>query len=561
MKKKMFLILLSLMVIGMMVMLSACGDDGTARKSGDPAKAICTNGVMLGKADGDIVSFKGVPFAKQPVGELRWKAPQAPDASDEEIECYEFGHTALQYPWPSEPASLTEKGEDCLTLNIWEKNEISDQAKPVMVFFHGGAYAWGGTTDPTYDGTNFIKAHPDVILVTCNYRLGLMSWADFSKIEGGEEYTDVNLGLRDNIAALQWIQDNIAQFGGDPENVTIFGESAGGFATTGLAISPKAQGLFKRIIAESGVVDLKDREAAQEFAEVIMDASGAENMDDLMKISSEEWLKLDEENWIADECCGAVADGDILPEWDQIDDAIKTAADNGITLLIGTNQDEMNYFQEDQEGETAAERFDIWYNNDLTPYWEGMYKDGTDESRAAMDAFYKFEEELVPEEYAKDPAVKDALVKSAFKTESWRYQSIDFADRWAKAGGDVYMYLWNVPSTVDEMYKSAVHAVELAYVFNNTEDEATTAYCGDVDIPSAEKTQEAWINYAASGNPSIEGTEWTKYDAESRNTMVIEKDGWKMESDPSQKARELMQKIYPDRPVSYDGLYEYNIWE
>ena len=108
---------------------------------------------------------------------------------------------------------------DCLTLNIWENKKIVDskEPKPVMVFFHGGAYGWGGTTDPMYNGHNFAKAHDDVILVTCNYRLGLMAFPDFSKIEGGGEYTDINLALRDHIAALQWIQKNIAGFGGDPD--------------------------------------------------------------------------------------------------------------------------------------------------------------------------------------------------------------------------------------------------------------------------------------------------------------------------------------------------------
>ena len=142
---------------------------------------------MLGRSEGGVTSFKGVPYAKPPVGELRWKAPQAPDSSDKEIECYKFGYTALQPEWPTEPASYYPKNEDCLTLNVWESEGTADSgnSKPVMVFFHGGAYGWGGTTDPMYDGQNFAKAHDDVILITCNYRLGLMSFADFSKIEGG----------------------------------------------------------------------------------------------------------------------------------------------------------------------------------------------------------------------------------------------------------------------------------------------------------------------------------------------------------------------------------------
>ena len=240
-------------------------EDGA--KGNEAVRVVCENGIMLGKSSDGVISFKGVPFAKPPVNELRWKAPQALAPSDQEIKCYDFGYTALQYEWPSELASYSPKSEDCLTLNIWEKEGIigSEEQKPVMVFFHGGAYGWGGTTDPVYNGQNFAKAHDDVIIVTCNYRLGLMSFADFSKVEGGEEYTDINLGIRDHIAALQWIQKNISGFGGDPDNVTIFGESAGAWSTTALTISPKARGLFKRAIAQSGQVAPKSREDAQKF--------------------------------------------------------------------------------------------------------------------------------------------------------------------------------------------------------------------------------------------------------------------------------------------------------
>ncbi len=420
---------------------------------------------LLGRSADGVTSFKGIPYAKPPVGELRWKAPQAPDPSDEEIECYNFGYTALQPEWHTEPASYYPKSEDCLTLNIWESDGTagSGERKPVMVYFHGGAYGWGGTTDPIYDGQNFAKAHGDVILVTCNYRLGLMSFADFSQVEGGEEYQDINLGIRDHIAALQWIQKNIAAFGGDPGNVTIFGESAGAWSTTALTISPKARGLFKRAIAQSGEVAPKSRKAAQAYADFIMEASGAKNMDELLAISGDEWMKLDAEKHIADECCYVVVDGDIIPE-------------------------------------------------DL------------------------------------DKAFEDTA-KSGFVTETWRYEILDFADRFADAGGDVRVYLWMVPSTKDIMFKSAVHAVELAYVFNNLEN---VEYSGEVDPAVASKAQESWVNFAKTGDPSISEAEWKAYDTDTRDTMVIAKDGWACVSGPSKTARELLDKAYGDEP--------YHVW-
>ena len=549
MKKRTLIALFCALTLVVMTLFAGCG--GESEDSGavaEPVKVTCDNGVMLGQTEDGVTSFKGVPYAKQPVGDLRWKAPEAPDPSDEEIECYEFGHTALQYEWPTEPASSSEKGEDCLTLNIWmpEGAAEAEEPLPVMVFFHGGAYAWGGTTDPMYDGQNFVKAHQDVILITANYRLGLMSWADFSKVPGGEEYTDVNLGIRDHIAALQWVQKNIGGFGGDADNVTIFGESAGAFSTTALTISPAAKGLFKRAIAESGIINVRDREDAQEFADYIVEAAGAKNMDDLLAISAEEWVELDATEWIGDESCGVVEDGEIIPMQEDVDAAIADAAESGIVLMLGTNNDEWNYFQEDMEGETEEEKFGAWVES-MDEVYNGVYEECDAAGQAALEDFIQYEESIVPEEYAGDEAVKAALAKSAFMTETWRYQHIDFADKYAKAGGDVYMYLWKVPSTRDNMYKSAVHAIELAYVFNNLEDDI---YAGEVDEATAAKAQEAWINFAKNGDPSIEGVEWLKYDATDRNTMVIDKDAWECVPDPSKEAREYMTKIYGDEPLS-----------
>ena len=138
---------------------------------------------------------------------------------------------------------------------------------------------------------------------------------------------------------------------------------------------------------------------------------------------------------------------------------------------------------------------------------------------------------------------------SGFVSETWRYEILNFADRFADAGGTIYDYLWEVPSTLDQMYKSAVHAVELAYVFNNLDD---TIYTGEVDKATAEKTQEAWTNFAKTGDPSIEGAEWQTYDTKDRMTMVIDLDKWECVSDPSKKARELLEKAYGDEP--------YHIW-
>jgi len=523
--------------------LSSEGTGGRTQVK-DPVKVVCENGIMLGQSEEGVISFKGVPFAKPPTGKLRWKAPQAPDPSGDEIRCYDFGYTALQSEWPSEPASYFPKNEDCLTLNIWENKRVmdSEEPKPVMVFFHGGAYGWGGTTDPMYNGQNFAKAHDDVILVTCNYRLGLMAFPDFSKIEGGGDYTDINLALRDQIAALQWIKKNIAGFGGNPDNVTIFGESAGSWSVTALAISPKARGLFRRVIAQSGEMVARDRKEAQKYADFIMKASGAKNMKELLAISGDEWMKLDSEKGIADACCYIVIDEDIIPK--DLDKAFEEAAKSGVQMIMGSNSDEWNYFKEDFEGDTEEEKLDAWVK-DMDAKYNEAFGDTDKEGKAALEELIKYEESIVPEEYAGNRKVKEALVKSGLVSEMWRYEILDFADRFADAGGDIRVYLWKVPSTRENMYKSAVHAVELAYVFNNLKDDI---YAGEVDSGTAAKVQEAWVNFAGTGDPSVKGVLWKKYNTGTRDTMVIEKDKWECVSDPSKKTRELLKKAYGDKP-------------
>jgi len=523
--------------------LSSEGTGGRTQVK-DPVKVVCENGIMLGQSEEGVISFKGVPFAKPPTGKLRWKAPQAPDPSGDEIRCYDFGYTALQSEWPSEPASYFPKNEDCLTLNIWENKRVmdSEETKPVMVFFHGGAYGWGGTTDPMYNGQNFAKAHDDVILVTCNYRLGLMAFPDFSKIEGGGDYTDINLALRDQIAALQWIKKNIAGFGGNPDNVTIFGESAGSWSVTALAISPKARGLFRRVIAQSGEMVARDRKEAQKYADFVMKASGAKNMKELLAISGDEWMKLDSEKGIADACCFIVIDEDIIPK--DLDKAFEEAAKSGVQMIMGSNSDEWNYFKEDFEGDTEEEKLDAWIK-DMDAKYNEAFGDTDKEGKAALEELIKYEESIVPEEYAGNRKVKEALAKSGLVSEMWRYEILDFADRFADAGGDIRVYLWKVPSTRENMYKSAVHAVELAYVFNNLKDDI---YAGEVDPGTAAKVQEAWVSFAGTGDPSVKGVLWKKYNTGTRDTMVIEKDKWECVSDPSKKTRELLKKAYGDKP-------------
>lgn len=184
-------------------------------------------GIVSGKTlENGVEAFLGIPYAKQPVGDLRWRAPERLDDSDEEIECVEFGHSARQFIDEVELASLHEQGEDCLSLNVWVRGHARKNL-PVMVYIHGGAYFSGGSADPLYNGSNFAAAK-DVVIVSINYRLNLFGSLLLDCLPGGEDYKDAGyLAILDQIRALEWVHENISAFGGDPNCVTLFGESAG----------------------------------------------------------------------------------------------------------------------------------------------------------------------------------------------------------------------------------------------------------------------------------------------------------------------------------------------
>jgi len=342
-----------LLALVMALSLAACGAKEEAVSSGvqSDTVAVCYNGRFEGSYEEDtgVLAFKGIPYAKAPTEERRWKAPESVEASSETFKADAFGKSSIQYSWFSEDIT-TEVSEDCLTLNVWTKDLSSDN-KPVMVFFHGGSFAWGGTSEPLYDGQYIVSEHDDVVVVTCNYRIGIMGFIDFSSVPGGEEFPDSGqLGLLDALESLRWIKQNISVFGGDPDNITIFGESAGGGVVSCLLASEFAGELFQRVIAESGALNqVHDLEAASanDQTAVLMQLAGAENMDDLLALTEEELIELNEYPLDEDGTCindkySLPISGGIVP--DDAYGALANAKAKGVDLLIGTNTDEANYW-------------------------------------------------------------------------------------------------------------------------------------------------------------------------------------------------------------------------
>ncbi|MBQ9067063.1 MAG: carboxylesterase/lipase family protein [Clostridia bacterium] len=471
----------------------------------DPALAAdCNNGTFLGKEKNAVVSYKGIPYAEAPVGNLRWKAPVLAKDGDGIYEAYYYGKSPIQTEWPSELGSYYPQGEDCLTLNVWTSPKVSGD-KTVMVFFHGGSYGWGAVSDPLYDGQNFVAAHPDVVLVTVEYRTGILGFMDFSEVEGGDAYRESgNLGMLDMACALRWIHNNIAAFGGDPDQVTIFGESAGGGAVSLLPLMKEADGLFQRVIAESGSVALTySREECLRLTQMLLKESGAKTMEELVALPEETLVKLNES--LNDYNNFPERDGVVLPE-----DLYAAYADGKaahVDMLIGTNADEARYWIEEMGYTVPGVPGKLTYSLAVPVMYGSNTKNFSDADKANVKAFMALQTDR-----------RIWNLTEFYNEILFRVPALYQTEANAGNGGKSYVYYWNYPSAIPDL--GACHAVELAYVFNNLDE---TIYTGNnVDASLAAEVQQMWINFAKTGDPSTEDNNWPSYNEDTRTCMVLD---------------------------------------
>jgi para-nitrobenzyl esterase len=312
--------------------------------TGDAAAQVKTaGGVVRGSSlsDGRIGVFKGIPYAAPPVGELRWQPPRPAAPWQDVRDATAFGPRCLQGRI-FDDIVFTDLSEDCLTLNIWTPMRAAKERLPVMVWIHGGGFQAGAGAEPRHDGEAF--ARKGVVLVTFNYRLGVFGFLAHPELTRESSHkASGNYGLLDQVAALRWVQENIAAFGGDPKNVTIFGESAGSFAVSALMASPLAQGLFQKAIGESGAyfvtsgrsLTLDSLATTEQRGTKFAGTLGADSLAALRAKSGDDVLKaaLKLQPWFAPN-----VDGYFLPE------DVRTIYGNGkqsrVPLLAGWNADE-----------------------------------------------------------------------------------------------------------------------------------------------------------------------------------------------------------------------------
>ena len=501
--------------------------------------AKCENGTFVGKREGELLRFLGIPFAKPPVGKQRWKRPVPVTPDHQVYEAYYNGKTPIQTEWPSEQASYYPQGEDCLYLNIWcsedcLKKSLRKKNRPVMVFFHGGSYGWGGTADPLYDGARFVESQPDIILVTVGYRTGLMGFVDLSQLEGGEDFPDApNLGIFDQIEALRWIQRNIASFGGDPANVTIFGESAGGGSVSLLPVIKEAKGLFKRAIAESGSVALTfSKEECREFTRRLIKESGTRRMSDLMAFSEELLMVINEKLNMYNNF--PQRDGKLIPY--DLYQPYFDGTTKDVELLMGTNSNEMNYWI-GEIGGIVPFRFSIpvKFENDMR--------------------LLKREDKKRVKQFMSLHKGHSMWRMAEFYNElMFRLPAIRQAEGHSRNGGKTYMYYWTEPSTI--RFRGACHAVELSYVFGNTDQTIYTGAPADEELSA--KVRQMWTNFARTGDPSIDGLQWPQYSAAKRDTLVIAKEP-RVRRDVLKNQRMLLYPLLRYRINPSYATLDYNV--
>ena len=477
----------------------------------DPAlTAKCENGAFVGQKEGNTLVFRGIPFALPPTGPRRWKRPEPVQPDDRTFEAYYNGKTPIQTEWPSEPASYYPQGEDCLYLNIWMNADREASGKAVMVFFHGGSYGWGGTADPMYDGKNLIDAHPDIVLVTVEYRLGLMGFVDFSELPGGEEYPDApNLGILDQIEALRWVQRNITAFGGDPGRVTIFGESAGGGSVSLLPLIPEAKGLFKRSIAESGSVALTlSKKECASFTERLLKSSGVKTMDQLAALPEDKLREINEKVNAYNNY--PQRDGRLIPK--DLYGSYERGETVETELMMGTNANEMNYWI----GEIGGLYL---YRLGMHTRYENDIRIPEEKDRERMDEFIKEPRGRRFWFGGKHHKMMMWRISELYNELMFRLPMIRQAEGHSRNGGKVYLYYWQEPSRI--RFRGACHASELIYVFGNLDN---TIYNGEPGDPELCRTvQEMWTRFAKEGDPGTAECPWPEYTEKDRETMVLDR--------------------------------------
>ena len=291
-------------------------------------------GVYIGEKNKETICYLGIPYAKPPVGALRWKAPEPLPASETVYEARNFGASAIQVEHKGSIIRHHRQSEDCLTLNIAVGAQKTESKKPVLVLFHNGDFTSGSPVDPLMYGDRFTASHPDIVFVSFHYRLGIFGFIDFSEVPGGESCPDaMNLGLLDQIAALEWIKENIAAFGGDPEQITVLGFESGATSICLLSVCERAKGLFQKAFIFNGspASAYDTPEGARALARELLKETQTTTMEELMRLDTDSLKNAAQKLW--GNMCAPTCDGVLIPA--DVYRAFEDEAASGIEFIVG----------------------------------------------------------------------------------------------------------------------------------------------------------------------------------------------------------------------------------
>jgi para-nitrobenzyl esterase len=451
-----------------------------------------TGGTVEGVVKDGISSFKGIPFAAPPVGDLRWRAPQPVKPWQGLRKTHDFAPGPMQdTAFGAVLGGPQAVSEDCLYLNVWTGAKKAGEKRPVMVWIFGGGFGIGMTSTPTYDGANL--AQKGVVLVSVAYRLGPFGFLAHPELSRESGKGSGSYGIQDQIAGLKWVKANIAKFGGDPSNVTIFGESAGAKSVGFLATSPKARSLFHRAISESGgavappVLSLREAEAQ---GKAYLSKLGADDIRAARALSAEK---------IQSETRG-MGNFKPVPDGETIADdpyaLFEIGKHNDTPILIGTNSDEGGLFLTQK---VTSETFE--------PFIRNKYKVGTDEILKAYP--HATNAEAIR-------SAKDTIREFSFAWSTWNWARLQSKNGKNKA----YVYYFDHRTSASPDGSS--HAAEVPYVFGNLGQFGGSS--GPEEKALSELIISYWINFAKKGDPNGPDLRiWPAFDEKEQKTMFFDK--------------------------------------